>query len=82
MGLNSQPFTFSETLLANNSIQKIICKEVNVSVGNETTSGICNILEVPECPILIGMDFLRRFNKKLIVSFSSGIYLEPDKGLT
>lgn len=82
LGLCSQPFDWGETKLANNSTQKIICKEVKVSVGNESRSGICNIPLVQVCPILIGMDFLRCFDKMLIVSFSSGIYLVPDRDLT
>lgn len=57
----------------------MLLKQAQVSVQSETKDGICQIPLAQNSPILIGMDFLRRFNRMLIVSSTFGVQLVPEQ---
>ena len=79
LGLLTHPFSVGGTSLANGAVQKVILKLARVAVSNETRDGICHIPLTASSPNPIGMDFLRRFARALVVSCSGGIHLVPDQ---
>ena len=81
MGLLIPPLTAGNSILANGAIQSTLLKQVQVTVNGETQSGVCQIPWTPNSPVLIGMDFLRRFNRMLIVSSKLGIHLVPEQSV-
>ncbi len=82
LGLLVPPYAMSDALLANGTLQEVILKMAKVTVCDETQDGICQIPLTANSPILIGMDFLRRFERMLIVSYNMGIHLVPEKPIS
>ena len=78
LGFFSPPLLWSNTSYANGTRQLVPLKEVLVTVQGETLSGLCHMPPTANSPVLIGMDFLRRFNRMLVVSSTRGIHLMPE----
>ena len=69
------PMTISSVSLANGAEQQVWLKQIPVTVQGETVSGYCHIPQTQNSPVLIGMDFLSRFERVLVVSSRQGIFL-------
>ena len=78
LGYVGEPRRYARSFLANGEEQEVIVKLANVTVGRETRKGLCSIPFPDDSLTLIGMDFLRRFHRKLIISYRTGIRLEVD----
>ena len=76
--LLTPPLSWGNTILADGTTQQVVLQEALVSVESETRNGICQIPMAQDSPILIGMDFLRRFDRLLIVSNELGVRLVPE----
>ena len=81
LGFLTPPLAVGNTHLANGATQQVLLKQSKVTVQTETQSGVCQIPLTPNSPVLIGMDFLRRFERLLIVSSRLGIHLVPEQAL-
>ena len=70
---------FGETrvVLADGSTAYRFTAQGTVWLGAERQSGVI-ILETGSTEVLLGMDFLRIFRKRLIVSHNQGVVLEDD----
>lgn len=79
LGLLSGPRRVATTTLANGALQEVILKPVRVTVNKVTGDGYCMISPTDDSLILIGMDFLRRFQRMLIVSYKMGIHFVPEQ---
>ena len=82
MGLLDPPHTVGKIHLANGAEQSVLLKQAPVTVHTETQHGLCQIPLTPRSPVLIGMDFLRRFSRMLVISSTLGVHLVPDDPLT
>ncbi|MDE0699061.1 MAG: hypothetical protein OXH76_24845 [Boseongicola sp.] len=78
LGYVDGPRMYARYFLANREEQEVIVTLANVTVGRETRNGACLIPLAGDSLTLIGMDFLRRFHRKLIISYRTGIRLEVD----
>ena len=79
LGLLTPKMPVGESILANGAKQPLLLAKTKVTVHKETQSGYCQMPLAATCPILIGMDFLRRFDRMLIVSSKLGIHLVPEQ---
>ncbi len=68
LGFLTPPLTVGKTPLANGSVQQVLLKQAHVTVQSETRDGLCHIPLSPQRPVLIGMDFLRRIERALVIS--------------
>ncbi len=75
LGIVRDPITVGTVSLANGTTQQVWLKQIPVTVEGETVSGLCHIPQTQNCPVLIGIDFLRRFERILVVSSKQGILL-------
>ncbi|MCY4051731.1 MAG: hypothetical protein OXF60_09620 [Gammaproteobacteria bacterium] len=81
MGLANGQGHFTKSTIANGSKQLVWLIENIVRVQDEKVSGLCHIpLTKNNSPVLIGVDFLRRFNRVLLVS-KKGILLVKEENL-
>ena len=78
LDLVAEPLTFSKITLANGELQDVILKSTNVTVDQDTRAGVCVIPLAEDSLTLVGMDFLRRFERILIVSYKNGIHLASE----
>ena len=78
LGLVTPHLPVANLHLANGTVQPALLAQSQVTVEGETQSGYCQMPQAGACPVLIGMDFLRRFDRMLIVSSTVGIQLVPE----
>jgi predicted aspartyl protease len=64
-------------VLADGSTANKLTAQGTVWLGAESQSGVI-MLETGSAEVLLGMDFLRIFRKRLIVSHNQGVILEDD----
>jgi len=82
MGLTDGPFHLSKSTIANGTQQPTLLIDSVVRVRGETASGFCQMpLTNNDSPVLIGIDFLRRFNRVLLVSHKHGIHLIKEENM-
>ena len=79
LGLLVPPLSQGQVTLADGKTQTVFLKNARVTVGRDAAAGICQFPVSSGAPTLIGMDFLRRFQRMLIVSSAHGIYLPREK---
>jgi len=79
LGINLSPLSISRMTLANGAVERSWIKQLPVTIHDETVSGLCNIPQSPNSPVLIGMDFLRKFERVLVVSSRKGVFLAHEK---
>ena len=82
LGLVTQNLPVGDSLLANGMVQRALLARSRVTISGETRSGICQMPIAATCPILIGIDLLRRFDRMLIVSYKRGIHLIPERPIS
>lgn len=75
LGTDINKCAIVKTTFANGTIENNWLKEMSVSVQNERVTGHCSISRHPDSPVLLGMEFLRKFNRVLVVSSKQGIFL-------
>ena len=75
LGTNVSKCAIGKTTLASGKVENNWLKQMRVTVEGETVSGHCHITQHPNSPTLIGMEFLRKFDRVLVVSSKQGILL-------
>lgn len=75
IGIRINPAQVAKSTLANGVIENILVAQISVKAGNEVTTGLCHMPSNENCPVLIGMEFLRKSNRVLVVSSKVGIHL-------
>ena len=81
MGMISNPISTGAVNLANGTTQQVWLKQTIVEVHGEAVTGVCQIPQTNNSPILIGMDFLRRFERALVVSSNLGVVLIKEQDI-
>lgn len=66
LDLVAPPIGVASTLLANGAYQDVLLKQAPVTINSETLVGVIQIPIGGNCPVLIGMDLLRRFERALV----------------
>ena len=67
--------------LANGTTQQVPVHAVQVNVAGETQLGVGHFPQERGSPILIGMGFLRRFRRALLISTNLGVLLPREQDL-
>ena len=70
-------FGTTSIILADGSTANRLTAYGNVWLANESRPGVI-VLETGSNEVLLGMEFLKIFRKRLVVSFNTGVRLEDD----
>ena len=82
LGFLTPPLAVGNTHLANGATQQVLLKQSKVyGPDRDAEWRLPNPLDPQQPSTLIGMDFLRRFERLLIVSSRLGIHLVPEQSL-